>query len=605
MMRRTDGSLDPAEIIASLDDRRLKRGPVLNKMVEVARTYGGDVAIPLPEMDASEHSFVGNLLNQGVDAMGQRIGSVGPDVDFMALSSAKVQQNRARDRRSVVLSWWDANSMVSKLRRRARHYVGHGLTSVVLRPDVKRQAPMWMLRNPMDTFPAEVVNDDDIMPSDTIYSYDRTYQWLRSNYPQAAGEFWFKGILPTSKVEVVEYVDCHGTLLFARSAPTPNFGGTYTRKLTILERAEYDYGDLSPSIVLGRITLGGKVMGQFDQMVPMYRMQAKLAALEIIAIQRGIFPDVWFVGSNNQEPTIVREADGVGGRPGLVTDVSSMQVPNVQPTYLASQAVDRLEYAQRMTARIPAEFGGVGATNVRTGRRGDSILSQTVDFPIQEAQDDLARSLELENRVAIAMQKAHWGRKSFSFYVSGNKMKGRGEYVPKELFDTDDHTVNYPNSGSDVNTLSIAIMQLTGAGLMSQETARKKHPFIEDPEAEKDRIVVEGLMMAALSGIQTRVASPDPAQAMPIGDVVRLIELIGTNKKELPEAWHKVQQEAQERQAEQAPQGAPETMPGAETAGAGAEMGVIPEPSGDTRDLAGLFNALRQPREPQPAGGPA
>ena len=56
----------------------------------------------------------------------------------------------------------------------------------------------------------------------------------------------------------------------------------------------------------------------------------------------------------------------------------------VNPGFMTNPTIDRLERAQRLTAGIPAEFGGESGSNIRTGRRGEAVLSAVVDFPVQE-----------------------------------------------------------------------------------------------------------------------------------------------------------------------------------------------------------------------------
>ena len=146
-------------------------------------------------------------------------------------------------------------------------------------------------------------------------------------------------------------------------------------------------------------------------------MQARLMALEVIAVQKGIFPDTWLVGRAGETPQIVNPADGLTGEVGVIRggDLKDM---SLQPGYMTNPAIDRLERAQRLTAGIPAEFGGESSTNIRTGRRGDAVLSAAVDFPVQEAQRIMSRALQEENKIAIDMAKAYAGNKSHSFYIT-------------------------------------------------------------------------------------------------------------------------------------------------------------------------------------------
>ena len=77
-------------------------------------------------------------------------------------------------------------------------------------------------------------------------------------------------------------------------------------------------------------------------------------------------------------------------------------------------------------------------------RRGDSILSAVVDFPIQEAQTLLAKSLEAENRIAVAIDKAYYGNDRKSFYVNWRGAPGMLDYVPNKIFTTDQNRVFFP-----------------------------------------------------------------------------------------------------------------------------------------------------------------
>ena len=171
----------------------------------------------------------------------------------------------------------------------------------------------------------------------------------------------------------------------------------------------------------GRISLDD-AQGQFDGILGMYQMQARLMALEVIAVQKGVFPDTWLIGRPGETPQIVNPADGLTGEVGLVRggDLRDMQM---QPGYMTNPAIDRLERAQRLTAGIPPEFGGESTTNIRTGRRGDAVLSAVVDFPVQEAQRIMARSLQEENELAVTMSKSMPGTKANSFMSPAKTLK--------------------------------------------------------------------------------------------------------------------------------------------------------------------------------------
>jgi len=342
-----------------------------------------------------------------------------------------------------------------------------------------------------------------------------------------------------------------------------------------------------PVVCAERISLDDS-QGQFDGILGMYQMQARLMALEVIAVQKGVFPDTWLVGRQGETPQIVNPADGLTGEVGVVRggDLRDMQM---QPGYMTNPAIDRLERAQRLTAGIPPEFGGESPTNVRTGRRGDAVLSAVVDFPVQESQRIMARSLQEENRLAVDMAKAYAGRKGKSFYVNAKNAKGRVDYTPNDNFDSTDNVVSYSQAGADINNLVVGGGQRVGMGTMSKKSFMAIDPLIDDPEFEHDAVITEQLEQALLSSVQQQAAEG----AIPPADLARIMELVSNDQMELAEAVEKVQREAQERQATEVAPTAPEAMPGLAQPGMGAEaMPAGAPPGGAPPGLAELLGAL-------------
>ena len=213
---------------------------------------------------------------------------------------------------------------------------------------------------------------------------------------------------------------------------------------------------ICPAVVPGRITLD-RQQGQFDGLVGMYQMQAKLMALEVIAVERGIFPDTYLVSRPGETAKFI--SGPYDGRTGMVNVIAGgdLREAGLQQGVGPQNTIDRLERNMRITSGIPAEFGGESNTNIRTGKRGDAILSAVVDFPVQEAQELLAESLSEENKRAIAIAKTYFGDERRSFYVSFAGAKGHVDYVPNKDFESDDNVVTYSYAGSDANSLVVGL----------------------------------------------------------------------------------------------------------------------------------------------------
>lgn len=536
-------------------------------MQKLRDAYNGDIIIPLPEMDKSEASAVANLIATGLDQSAMRIASTYPNCFYPALEPGNnASEKRANTRRRATLGWWEANKLPLKLRRRARLMIGYASSPVVLRPDPKRGIAKWEVRNPLSTFVAPTEDPDEMCPPDAIFTFKRGYRWLQENYPEQMGKLNKRAnVDPNTMFELLEYMD--GDILVTavigeQVTPGLSSGASYVE----LERVPNRTG-MNLAVVPGRITLD-RAMGQFDGLVGMYQLQAKLMALEVIAVERGIFPDTYLVSRPGESAKFI--SGPYDGRTGMVNIIQGGEIREAgmgQGT-AANATIDRLERNMRITSGTPAEFGGESTSNIRTGKRGDAILSAVVDFPVQEAQEILAASLVEENKRAIAIAKSYFGNQRRSFYVSQGKVKGHVDYIPNKDFETDANTVTYAYAGADANALVVGLGQRVGIGTMSKRTAQEIDPLISDPEVEHDRTVSESLEAALLSSVQTQAAQG----AIPPADLAKIMKLVVSDKMDLASAVEKVQREAQERQATPAPMGAPETMPGLAMPGMGAEQ---------------------------------
>jgi hypothetical protein len=597
--------------------RRLNRATWISQAEKVRDAYNGDIAIPLPELaNAEEKAAVPNLVAQGLDQTAMRVASVPPDIFYHPERPGfKKYIEAARQRRAVNLGWWQDNGMSLKLRRRARWLLGYGCTPVILRPSARTQIPTWHLRNPLASFPAPSDDPDDITPSDCLFAFMRTAEWAARMYPDSYSLLRRpKSTRADDYLTILEYADAdqYTTLILSPrwqpNIPTvidatrpypPDTPAITTRgsreqflgsdNVVQLENVP-NLSKVCPVVCPGRITLD-RDAGQYDGIVGMYQTMAMMFAMEVRAVAKGIWPNTWVVARPNESAKIVRQADGRKGIIGKI-EGGDILIPNEAPTYLAPSTIDRLEAYQRSTAGIPADYGGESATNVRTGRRGQDILQATVSYPIQEAQELLARSLEAENRRAVAIDRAYFGNVPKSYYISWRGATGSVSYTPRALWNSDVHTVRYSFPGMDLGNQTIITGQKMGLGAMSKRTGMTLDPQIEDVEAELDQITAEALDAALLNSIQQGAATG----TIPPDAVGRIEELVATNRLSLWEAVSKVHQEMQQNQApavNPVDPNSPEAQPGLAQPGAGAEAGTaIPPPSPDLAALGSALGAL-------------
>jgi hypothetical protein len=584
----------PAEILDLFLTRQKDWAPAHQGMETVRAVYDGDAKIDLPDVDRTTAASVPNLLAQGVDQMAARIASVAPMVTF---ASDKPGQ-RTADRRAdtcqrVVTGWWQDDHLPLKMKYRARNLIAYGMAPVTMRYSREAQRPTWEVRDPLTTYSAPERIPGTNKPVDCIFAYRRS---IGCQVNTVIGGMIRRDWPADTQMTVLEYVDpdCRLTILtghaqFATDLPYQVSPGT--RQTALLEACILPRPCMT-ALVPQRISLS-RMAGQFNAMLGMYYQQAKLEALTIIAVEKGIFPDTYL---ESRPGEVAKFLDGPhDGRTGKVNVVQGGVVREIanNPGYQTNTAIDRLERAQRLTSGIPSEFGGESGSNIRTGRRGDAVLSAVIDFPVAEAQEVFAYSLEEENEAAIELAKMYDEGQSRTIYVGTGNAARSVNYVADDVFTHNEHTVAYPAVGTDLNSLMIGLGQRVGMGIMSKETAAHLDPFISAPELEHDRIITEGLEQALMSGLQQQAASG----AIPPLLISKLMSLVGGDKMELPEAMNQIMEDAkaqaaQDQAAQQQASASDQALAGSAPPALG---GPIPGPSQGQTDLATLMTRLRQP----------
>ena len=602
------------EIVTLYKQRVNFYGPLHTKMRTIQSIYNGSMEVPLPDMEQNQMPSVPNLLAQGVDQMAGRITSVIPSVNFASKKpGVREYDRRAQTAARAITGWWQEDRLPMKMKQRGRHLIAYGMSPVVIRWQPDEKLPTWQVRHPLETYPSTDIIPGKITPTDCIFAYRRSVGWMRSaGYGMQMLALTGNPDMPNdASIMLLEYIDKDETHLIATAYQTndpyaPNYSASFTGeslKGITLERYA-NMGDETPVVVPMRITLD-TAAGQFDNMIGMYYQQAKLMALETIAVEKGIFPDTYLVSRPGE---IGRFLDGPhDGRTGMVNIIAGGDIREIQsqPGYLTNPTIDRLERNQRVTAGIPPEFGGEAGTGIRTGRRGDAVLSAVIDYPVAEAQETFAYSLEEENEIAMELAKAWAGDYKQTIYVGTGNANRPVTYTPNVTFEQTEHVVSYPASGTDINSLIIGIGQRVGLGIMSKQTAATLDPYIDNPEQEHDTIIAEGLEQALMSGLQQQAASG----AIPPLVLAKVMRLVKDDRMELAEALNTVTEEAMAEQQKQQDQTNPADMgmgdPEAAMAnaavsamaggGGAAPQSPIPGVGPGMSALGDMLGALRRP----------
>lgn len=606
--------LSPDDVLTTFTERKKHYRPLHDAMLEIDKIYDNEAEIPLPDAGKNVKPSIPNLLAQGVDQTAGRIASVIPQVTFApAEGDKRTAERKAKTASRTITAWWQRDRLPWKLRRRARHLIAYGMSPTMVRYNTKTKRPTWIVRDPRTTYPSMEEYGESFCPQDVIFAFRRNVKWL---VPKGYSEQIMKltgqpasRLNDSTQLRLLEHVDHYGSCLylagFADPARGHYDGGLWTpdtwdarsvvkTPIVLLERQVIpEEAYVMQASVPYRVALNGP-QSQFESMVSSFYAQARLWALELLAVEKGIFPDTWIMGDQNNPPTI--EEGPHDGRTGLVNLARGrLESITYAPGYMTQPSIDRLERNSRLNAGIPSEFGGESGDNIRTARRGDAVLSGMIDHPIAEAQEVLALALQDENRAAIELAKIYDGDISRSIYVNVGNDSDKVTYKTTEVFAHSEHTVSYPLTGTDVNSLIMMNGQRVGLGIQSKRTAMYMDPVIANPEKEHDQIIVEGIESAMVAQIQAQAQSG----AIPPLVLSRIMQLVQQDKLELPEAMQKAMQEAMDAQAEQAAQAQAGPQDPAQAAAGATQAALtgspVPGPTPGQEDVADLLATIRQP----------
>lgn len=608
------------KIVELYRSRKAALMPVHSKMGKIRDQYNNTVTVPLPELDKNETAAVANLISQGVDQMAMRIASTVPSITYQPVKPGNERSEEyARIRRLANYGWWAANRFDRKQRKRSKWLVAYAACPVVMRPDFKRHIPLWHLADPLCTYPAPMADPDDICPSDGILAYRRALSWVDEWYPGKSRALEMgRDPSPDTQLEVLEYMDCDEHVLVAvgrppEAAPSPFFGGqSRSPGLPFIELERFANRVGRCELVYPTRPSLECPISQFDGMPDVYRMQARAFALWMIAAERSIFPETWFESRPNETVDVIQQPDGRAGISGLVKG-GQIHVVETPPNPTIGTMIESMERTQRVTAGISSDFGGENPSNARTGRAGEQLLSATVDYWIQEAQETLSLAYQEENSLAVGIARAYFGDTPKNFFVNWKGSRGPVDYIPLVHFENDNQTVSWPQAGSDVNQLVVGLGQRLGLDEISIRTAQELDPYIDDAEEENRRLAAQSVDKAFMASIDQAVAGGQigPTEISKFAQKV----LGGMDKFK---AWDEVHTDAQAQQAaaQQGPEaggpppGSPEAMPGLAAPGQQAALGLpgpgpaagVSQPPPGLQHMQQLLGALKGgQRPPQPA----
>ena len=564
------------EIVNIVKDLQIQQGPVLNKMKDILDRYDGDWVLPLPDIDKEPNlpPLTPALIADAVDNMAMRAASVRPVNIFPAIDPNKDRGRRSREyadkRRKIIAATYHQSKWNLARRRYYRQLAAYHTCSLVVLPDFQTGLPKIEVRDPLGTYVEPQANEELRQPEYVAFVTRHSAEYLRRVYPQARQENG--GPIHAHDLremwDCVEWYDLDQTV-FGIIGPVWDDRRMSNERpwITPWQQLSPVYPNrlgVCPAVVPHNVSLG-RIASRIGSMLGNVDLQARLMALDILAQEKAIWPDMYAIGRSGGMPRIIGGVwkDGREGDINLLQDVESIGQIRSTPDVRTTQIIDRLERNFRTSTGLLPQFGGETYGALRTGRGIDALSGIALDPRIQELHEISEAWLPHLNGAILETYKAYWPDKKFSMYSGWAGDKGMVEFTPQEHIETTENTVSYNLPGADVIQQTQILGSLRGAKAISGRTFRSMHPYIDDPEAEEklvqdedfDEALRQSILQKLLTGEMPLVASA-------------LIKKYVADGLDIFDAVVKADEEMRARQATQAPEpppgmaASPETMPG-------------------------------------------
>lgn len=564
------------EITRIVKDLQMQQGPVLTRMKDILDRYDGDWILPLPDIDKEPNlpPLTPALVADAVDNMAMRASSVRPVNIFPAIDPRKDTGRRSREyadkRRKIVAATYHNSKWNLGRRRYYRQLAAYHTCSLVVLPDFVTGLPKIEVRDPLGTYVEPTANEELRQPEYVAFVTRHSAEYLRRVYPQARQEFGG----PIHKDDYRELWDCvewYDTEQSVFGIVGPVFDD---RRMSNERNWITPWRQLSPvypnrigmvpAIVPHNVSLG-RIASRIGSMLGNVDLQARLMALDILAQEKAIWPDMYAIGRAGGMPRIIggQWKDGREGEINLLQDVESIGQIRSTPDIRTTQTIDRLERNFRTSTGLMPQFGGETYGSLRTGRGLDALTGIALDPRIQELHEISEAWLPHLNSAILETYKAYWPDKKFSMYSGWAGDKGIIEFTPQEHIEITDNTVSYNLPGADVVQQTQILGSLRGAKAISGRTFRAMHPYIDDPEAEERLVQDEDFDEALRNSILQKLMSGE----LPLV-VSAIIKKHIAAGKDIFDAVVLADEEMRKRQATEAPPAPegmvapPETMPG-------------------------------------------
>jgi hypothetical protein len=564
------------QIVQIVLDLQRQQGPTLLRMKDVLDRYDGDWILPVPSLADEPRlpPLTPALIGEAVDSMAMRASSVRPVVNCPAIDPYKDTGKRskafAQTRRRIIAATYHNSKWLLGRRRFYRQLAAYHTGSLVVVPCFESGMPRIEIRDPLGSLVEPQANEELRAPEYVAFITRHSSDYLRRRYPRARTENGGP-IPPNESHELWDTVEWYDTdqIVFGIVGPVRDYVGQYYSRQMVtpwmqLSPAYPNRAEVIPAVVPHNVSLG-KIASRIGSMLGNVDLQARLMALDIVAQEKAIFPDMYAIGRQSGMPQVIggQWKDGREGEINMLVDVEQIGMLRNTPDVRTGQIIDRLERNFRVSTGLVPQTGGETYGALRTGAGINALAGMAIDHRVQELHEISEAWMPHLNTAILATYKGYWPDKKYTLFSGWPDDHGRVEFVPEEHIETLDNTVSYAISGADVVQQTQILGSLLGTGSISRRTFRSKHPWINDPESENKLVEEEQFEEALKQSIIQQLQSGQ--MPLPVAAIIRREMAKG---EDIFKAVEKADEEMRRRQATPAPAApegmvaAPEAMPG-------------------------------------------
>ncbi len=529
-----------------------------------------------------------NMLQSGIDRLAQKISGI-PQVrvDILNHNSSDRAKRRAEKLERIVTSYDEKQNLNLQLNQAARWLPGYGYAAWIITTRTDKNGyiyPTAELRDPFDTFPGnfgpnqeprelavlrrvprsklaqlypefakEILNPDESEATEAAYGPGGGK--VGTQYESDKDNTWEDNT--GQGVRIIEYYDMGGTyVIFPEKKMILDFIPNYLS---------------SPPFVFMKRTSFDELKGQYDHVIGLMAMMAKINIMSAIAMEDSVFTETNISGE-------LESGQYRRGRFAINYLAPGTQVSKPQNNipYQLFQQIDRLERQLRLVGGYPVTDDAQSPNSFVTSA-GLQELNGTRSLMINEYREVIKHGLEsmdekrLELDSLLAAQFDELRKKPIQGFYAGTAFSEN--YAPIADIGGDFRTrrVYGVMAGFDEPQKIVTGLQLLQAGVIDVETLQDNIDGLDNIAKVQERIRKNKAENVLFESVLARSAQGDPAATMAViaiyeypGEMTDILKLFYTPQEPQmsPEEEMYIQQQMAQQQQMMGP-GQPPSVAGA------------------------------------------